>query len=42
MQLSPEEIKRFKDRHQDHELDAYTENEIQEIANGAANIYQTL
>ena len=42
MQLKPEQIKKFKDLHRDHELDKYTEDEIREIANGLANIYLTL
>jgi len=42
MQLSPEQIKRFKDLHQNHELDGYTEEEIRDIAQGVANIYLTL
>ena len=42
MQLSPEQIKRFKDLHQNHELDGYTEEEIRDIADGVANIYLTL
>ncbi len=42
MQLSPEQIKKFKELHQNHELDAYTEDEIREIANGVVNIYLTL
>jgi hypothetical protein len=42
MQLSPEQIKKFKDCHKIHELDGYTEEEIAEIANGVVNIYLTL
>jgi hypothetical protein len=42
MQLTPSQIKHFKDLHRDHELDEYTEDEIREIANGVANIYLTL
>ncbi len=42
MQLKPDQIKRFKDLHKDHELDGYTEDEIREIANGVAHIYLTL
>jgi hypothetical protein len=42
MQLSREQIKRFKDLHKNHELDEYTEEEIRDIAHGVANIYLTL
>jgi hypothetical protein len=42
MQLKPEQIKTFKDLHKNHELDDYTEEEIQEIANGVVNFYLTL
>jgi hypothetical protein len=42
MQLSPEQIKRFKDLHQNHELDGYTEEEIRDIAHGVGDIYLTL
>ena len=42
MQLSPDQIKRFKDLHQNHELDGYTDEEIRDIAQGVVNIYLTL
>jgi hypothetical protein len=42
MQLKPDQIRRFKDLHKNHELDGYTEDEISELANGVANIYLTL
>ena len=42
MQLSQDQINRFKNLHKDHELDGYTEEEIREIAHGVANIYLIL
>ena len=42
MELAPEQIKRFVMLHENGELDGYTEGEIREIANGAAQIYLTL
>ena len=42
MQLRPDQIKEFKELHQNHELDCYTDDEIIEIANGVVNIYLTL
>jgi hypothetical protein len=42
MQLKPDQIRKFKDLHKNHELDECTEDEIREIANGVANIYLTL
>ena len=42
MELSREQIKRFKDLHKNHELDEYTEEEIRDIAQGVVNIYLTL
>ena len=43
MQLKPEQIKRFKELHKGVEgFDCFSDDQIEEIANGVANFYLTL
>ena len=43
MQLKPEQIKRFKELHEGIEgFDCFSDDRIEELANGVANYYLTL
>jgi len=42
MELTPEQVKKFKELHINGELEHFTEDQIREIANGVANFYLIL